>query len=70
MVDRSLEVAGRTKGRDAYVDSWAVEKLWKVAEAIAQSSTTLLGYVPTLWPEHDSARSSDPPRLYGTLMAA
>lgn len=37
MVDRSLEVAARWKGRNAYVDSWAVEKLYKVAEAITQA---------------------------------
>lgn len=37
MRDRSLEVAGRVKGRDVCVDSWAVEKLWKVAEAIVQA---------------------------------
>ena len=37
MIDRSLEVGGRTTGRNAFVNSWTVEKLWKVAEAIAQA---------------------------------
>lgn len=38
-----LEVAGRVKGRDAYVDSWAVEKLWKVAEAISRAGDLPMG---------------------------
>lgn len=39
----SLEIAARVKGRDAYVDSWTVEKLWKVAEAIARARDASLG---------------------------
>ena len=35
MVDKSLEIAGRATGREIYVNPWAVEKLWKVAEAIS-----------------------------------
>jgi len=37
MVDRSLEIAGRVTGREVFVDSWAVEKIVKVGEAIAQA---------------------------------
>ena len=37
MVNKSLEIAGRVKGREVFVDSWAVEKLWKVAEAIVET---------------------------------
>ena len=36
-IDKSLEIARRVKGRESYVDSWAVEKLWKVAQAIARA---------------------------------
>jgi len=36
MVDKSLEIARRTLGREVYVNNWALEKLFKVGEAIAQ----------------------------------
>ena len=35
-VNKSLEIGGRTIGREVYVNSWLLEKLWKVAEAICQ----------------------------------
>ena len=37
MMDGSLAIAARVKGQNAYVDSWEVEKLYKVAESLAQA---------------------------------
>ena len=37
MSDWTLELGRRCEGRSVYVDSWAVEKLAKVADAIAQA---------------------------------
>jgi pyrroloquinoline quinone (PQQ) biosynthesis protein C len=42
MRDWTLELGRRCEGRNAYVDSWALEKLAKVAEAIAQARDSIL----------------------------
>lgn len=53
MLDRSLEIARRTKGREVFVNSWAVEKLVKVGEALAQL-TPYTAYLGQAWEDQDS----------------
>ena len=39
MIDRSLAIAARVKGRNAFVDSWAVGKLYTHISHINSNST-------------------------------